>query len=168
VLTGSQETSQATAGQCVGIVLRDGAAIERGQVGFRRNEAPLITDRLPARAFWISPQPLDARARIEILCGTQSRDGCVEAITTVIDPVSLEANESQATRLDDSQVGEITIHTGAPLCLDPFDGGSELGRFAILRSGRIAGGGILAPRAQARPPLMTSPAGHSSAVERCG
>jgi bifunctional enzyme CysN/CysC len=144
ILVGRQEVPLAPAGQCVGIVLQDAGPVERGYVGFARDHAPVITDRLSARAFWIDPQPLDARARIEVLCGTQSRGGRVEAITRVIDPVSLEAVASQAARLDDSQVGEITIRTDAPLCVDPSDRGLELGRLAILQSARIAGGGILA------------------------
>ncbi len=168
VLAGPQETRLATAGQCVGLVLQDAGPVERGHVGFSRAQAPLITDHLPARAFWISPQPLDAQARIEVLCGTQTRGGCVEAITRVIDPISLEAVGAQATRLEDSQVGEITIRTEAPLCVDPFDAGLELGRFAILQFGRIAGGGILAPQAQDRLSPTTSSAGCDSAVEICG
>jgi sulfate adenylyltransferase subunit 1 (EFTu-like GTPase family) len=118
--------------------------VDRGWVGFDAEYAPVVTDHLTPKVFWIGPRPLETNGRIELLCGTQSRTGTVETIARVIDPVCLETIETAATTLDVSQVGQIAIHTDAPMCIDPFDVTPELGRFAIIQNGRIAGGGVIA------------------------
>jgi bifunctional enzyme CysN/CysC len=143
VAVGQQETHVATAGQSVGIFLQDAAPVERGHVGFDGDNAPVITRRLTARVFWISPRPLAVNDGIEILCGTQSRGAHVESVARVVDPVSLKVIETEATRLDDSQVAEVIIRTDSPICIDPFDAVPELGRFAILQNRRTAGGGVI-------------------------
>jgi bifunctional enzyme CysN/CysC len=144
VLLGEQEAPGAAAGESVGLLLEDALPVKRGQIGSDVDHSPWVTDRLPVKMFWIHPQPLEVRDRIEVLCGTQTRKACVEAITRVIDPVSLTAMETEATRLKDSQVAEAVLRTDTPICIDPFDIVPELGRFAILRRGRIVGGGVIA------------------------
>lgn len=142
ILIGRQETRAAPAGHCVGVLLQDAASVDRGHIGFDANHAPVVTDRFAARVFWIHPRPLAVNDEIEILCGTQRRCGHAENITRVIDPVSLKAAKTETTRIEDSQVAEITIRTDSSLCIDPFDVVPELGRFAILQDKRIAGGGV--------------------------
>jgi bifunctional enzyme CysN/CysC len=142
IRAGRQEIRAATVGQCVGLLLQDPASVERGHIGFDTNHAPVITDRLAAKVFWIHPRPLAVDDEIEVLCGTQNPCGHVETIAGVIDPVSLQAAKAETTRIEDSQVAELTIRTNSSLCIDPFDRVPELGRFAILKNTRIAGGGI--------------------------
>lgn len=143
VLVGQQETRMATAGHCVGVLLQDAAPVERGCVGFDANCAPMIVYQFTARVFWVSPGPLALNDRIEILCGTQNIGGRVENIAQVINPVSLGVTKVGGARLEDSQVAEVVLRTDSPTCIDPFDTVPELGRFAILRDGRVAGGGIV-------------------------
>lgn len=144
VLLGQQEVGMATPGQSVGLLLEDPTPVKRGHVGFNVESAPLVTDRLSTRVFWIGPRSLEANGRIEVLCGTQSNRGCAERITKVIDPISLETIGTEVARLNDFQVGEIVLRTESPMCIDPFDILPELGRFAILQNGRITGGGVIA------------------------
>lgn len=141
LLLGEQGVHVAGAGQCVGLFLQDPAPVSRGCIGFAGSNVPAITDHFTARVFWIDRRPLEPNGRIELLCGTQSHHGCAERIAKVIDPISL-AVETKAVRLDDSQVGEITIRTDSPVCVDPFNAVPELGRFAIVQDGRVAGGGV--------------------------
>ena len=143
VILGQDETNVAKTGQCVGLFLEDPTPVNRGHVGFDGDNAPVTTDHLTARVFWISPRPLETKGRIEVLCGTQSHRGCVERIVSVIDPVSLKAMDAEAARLDDSQVAEVVIRTDSPVCVDPFDVVPELGRFALVQDGRIVGGGVI-------------------------
>jgi sulfate adenylyltransferase subunit 1 (EFTu-like GTPase family) len=133
----------ASAGQSVGLLLEDPTPVKRGQVGSNVDDAPVATNRFSARVFWISPQSLTVKDKIEVLCGTQSCRGHIERIAKVIDPVSLAAVKTDAARLDDSQVAEIVIRTEWPVCIDPADVVPELGRFALLRDGRIGGGGVI-------------------------
>ncbi|MHC4564206.1 MAG: GTP-binding protein [Planctomycetota bacterium] len=144
VLLGQQEVGLATPGQSVGLYLKDPNPVKRGHVGFNIDSAPSVTKRLSARVFWIGPRSLEANGRIEVLCGTQSHRGCVERIARVIDPISLETIETENDRLNSLQVGEIVVRTERPMCIDRFDILPELGRFAILQDGRIAGGGVTA------------------------
>jgi len=144
VLLGQQEVGMATPGQSVGLLLEEPNPVKRGHVGFNVESAPLVTDRLSTRVFWIGPRSLEANGRIEVLCGTQSHRGCVERIAKVIDPISLETIGTEVAGLNDFQVGEIVVRTESPMCIDPFDILPELGRLAILQDGRIAGGGVIA------------------------
>jgi len=146
VKTGERETPAATAGQCIGTFLQDASGVKRGSVGFAGDHAPVITDHLGARVFWISPQSLGVNDAVEILCGTQSHRGRVERIAAVIDPMSLETMETDATHLDDSQIAEVSIRTDSPLCVDPVEIVPELGRFALLQHNRITGGGVVTGR----------------------
>jgi sulfate adenylyltransferase subunit 1 (EFTu-like GTPase family) len=113
-------------------------------VGFNVESAPSLTDRFLTRVFWIGKRSLETNDRIEVLCGTQTQWGCVERIAKVIDPISLETIKTKAACLNDFQMSEIVIRTESPMCIDPFDVLPELGRFAILQDGRIAGGGVIA------------------------
>lgn len=142
-LLGQQEVGMATSGQSVGLFLINPTPVKRGHVGFNIESGPLVTDRLLTRVFWISPRALKAKGRIEVLCGTQSNQGCVERIAEVIDPFSLETVGTEVACLSDFQVGEITIRLESPMCVDPFNVLPELGRFAILQDGRIMGGGVV-------------------------
>jgi bifunctional enzyme CysN/CysC len=144
VLLGQQEVDMARSGQSVGLLLKDPIPVKRGHVGFNIESAPLVTDRLSTKVFWINPPPLEVNSRIEILCGTQSHGGCVERITNVIDPISLESIGMEAAGLNDSQVGEIILRTELPMCIDSFDTLPELGRFAILQDSKVSGGGVIA------------------------
>jgi small GTP-binding protein len=141
---GQQEAREASAGQCAGLILQDPTPVERGQMGFERNRAPSVTRRFAARIFWISTQSIEASDTVEVLCGTQTCKGRIQRIAKVIDPVSLEAVQTDALRLDDSQVADIILQTDSPLCVDAFGVVPESGRFAILHKGRIAGGGVIA------------------------
>lgn len=146
VLLGQQEVGMATPGQSVGLLLKDPTHVKRVHVGFNVESAPLITDRFSTRIFWIGTQSLKANSGIEVLCGTQSQRDNVERIAKVIDPVSLETIETEAACLNDFQVGEIVVRTESLMCIDLFlfDILPELGRFAILQDGKVAGGGVIA------------------------
>lgn len=143
IFLGQEQASEAVEGQCVGLLLESSTPIDRGQVAFERDHAPLITDWFAAKVFWISERPLQLTEGAEILCGTQTRTATIESIVGVIDPVLLEPAPTSATRLEDSQVAEVTIRTDEPVCVDTFDAVPEAGRFALLQHGRIAGGGVI-------------------------
>ncbi len=144
VLLGQQAVSMATPGQSVGLLLEEPNPVKRGHVGFNVESDPLITDRLSTRVFWIGPRSLKVNSRIEVLCGTQSHRGCVEKVAKVIDPISLGTIGTEVAGLNKFQVGEIVFQTESPMCIDPFGILPELGRFAILQNGKIAGGGVIA------------------------
>jgi len=144
VLLGQQDVDMATSGQSVGLLLGDPTPVRRGHVGFNVESAPLVTDRLSTRVFWIGSRSLEANGRIKVLCGTQNYRGSVERITKVIDPFTLETIGTEVAHLNGFQVGEIIVRTESPMCIDPFDILPELGRFAILQDGKVAGGGVIA------------------------
>ena len=144
VRSGKQDLCDATTGQCVGLFLEEPDPVERGHMGFDEEDAPQIADRFTARAFWIGASPLDSAGNVQILCGTQCCDARVQRITRVVDPISLEAIQTGAPNLQDSQVAEIVIRTDSPMCIDAFDKVPESGRFAILSNKRIVGGGVIA------------------------
>lgn len=138
-----QERATAESGESVAIVLEDTTNVERGQVGFNICQRPLITDCLTANVFWIGAEPLQTSGKIDILCGTRRCSARIENISKIIDPASLKVICTDADKLTDSQVASVKIKLDSPMCVDPFDKLPELGRFAIVRNGRITGGGVV-------------------------
>ena len=139
----AQERPTAESGESVALVLEDASNVERGQVGFDIHHPPLRTDYLVSDVFWIDTKPLRPGGKIDILCGTQHRSAQIEKISKIIDPVSLKVIYTDAEQLTDSQVASVKIKLDSTMCVDPFDRIPELGRFAIVQHGRIAGGGIV-------------------------
>ncbi len=138
-----RERAVAESGQSVALVLKDATNVERGQVGFDIRHPPLITDYLTADVFWIGAEPLQTNGKIDILCGTQRCSAQIENISKIISPALLKVICTDADELQDSQVASVKIKLVSPMCVDPFDKLPELGRFAMVRNGRITGGGVV-------------------------
>ncbi|MFC1677131.1 GTP-binding protein [Planctomycetota bacterium] len=140
---GGRERTSAQAPESIALTLDNSNDIYRGQVGFNVCHPPITTDSLKANVFSISTEPLKPTDKITILCGTQQSSAKIEEITRIIDPTSLKVIATDAERIADSQVATVKIKLDRPICVDPFDKIAELGRFAIVRNGKIAGGGII-------------------------
>ena len=143
IVVSNQERIAAEAGQSVAIFLQDPTGVERGQVGFNASYPPLTTDCLTAEVFWIGTEPLRPGNKIDILCGTQRSSAQIDEISKIIEPTCLKVICTNAKQLTDSQVATVKIKLDSSVCIDPFEKIPEIGRFAIVQDGTIAGGGIV-------------------------
>jgi bifunctional enzyme CysN/CysC len=133
----------AAAGESIGITLRDHIFIERGHIGSHLVDPPIESNRIYAKIFWISPEPLKVGGRYRLKLVTQNVDCEVVAITNVMDAATLDSADSHQTEVRINEVGQVTLQTRAPLVFDNHDRVPSLGRFILAHADHLAGGGII-------------------------
>jgi bifunctional enzyme CysN/CysC len=139
------ETSgeSAAAGESIGITLKDHIFIERGHVASHEADAPIETNRVHAKLFWIGAEPLRVGARYRLKLVTQNVECEVVAIGKVVDAATLYPASSDRAELRINEVGEVTLQTRAPLVLDNHERVPALGRFVLADANHLMGGGLI-------------------------
>jgi bifunctional enzyme CysN/CysC len=140
---GGGPTASARAGESIGITLHDHIFIERGHVASHENDAPIESNRVHARVFWIGLEPLRVGARYRLKLVTQEVECRVVAVGNVIDAATLDPASAERAELRINEVAEVTLQTRAPLVLDNHDRVPSLGRFVLADRDSLAGGGII-------------------------
>jgi len=92
----------------------------------------------------MSPQPLDINEKLLFRCATEEAPAKIEKIEERIDSSTLEVLEEDASKLEDTEVGEVIISTENPVVVESFYKTRELGRFVIVRNNDVVAGGIIA------------------------
>jgi bifunctional enzyme CysN/CysC len=133
----------AGAGESIGITLRDHIFIERGHIASHEIDAPIESNRVRARVFWIGPEPLRPGASYRLKLVTQNVECQVMAVENVLDVATLDSAAAGRAELRLNEVGEVTLQTRAPLVLDNHDRVPSLGRFILADADRLLGGGII-------------------------
>lgn len=133
----------ASAGESIGITLHDHIFIERGHIASHEVDAPVESNRVHAKVFWIGTEPLRVGARYRLKLVTQDVECHVVAVGNVIDAATLDSAPAQRAELRINEVAEVTLQTRAPLVLDNHDRVPTMGRFVLADGSNIAGGGIV-------------------------
>jgi bifunctional enzyme CysN/CysC len=133
----------ASAGESIGITLHDHIFVERGHIGSHALDAPIESNRIYAKVFWISPEPLSVGKRYRLKLVTESVDCEVVAVANVIDAATLDSAATKRSEIRVNEVGEVTLQTRAPLVFDNHDRVPSLGRFILADADHLAGGGII-------------------------
>jgi bifunctional enzyme CysN/CysC len=133
----------AAAGESIGITLREQIFIERGHVASHQANAPIESNRVHARVFWIGAEPLRPGSNYRLKLVTQDVECQVAAIGSVIDAATLDSAATDPGEIRINEVGEVTLQTRAPLVLDNHDRVPALGRFILADGERLLGGGIV-------------------------
>jgi bifunctional enzyme CysN/CysC len=140
---GGSSPESARAGESVGITLREHIFIERGHVASHENDAPIESNRVHAKVFWIGPEPMRVGARYRCKLVTQEVECQVAAIGKVLDAATLDSTSAERTELRINEVAEVTLQTRAPLVLDNHDRIPSMGRFVLADGNNLIGGGII-------------------------
>jgi bifunctional enzyme CysN/CysC len=140
---GAPAAESASAGESIGITLCDHIFIERGHIASHETDAPVESNRMRARVFWIGREPLVTGALYRLKLVTQDVECQVVAVANVIDAATLDSAPVARSELRTNEVGEITLQTRAPLVFDNYDRIPNLGRFVLAESGQLVGGGII-------------------------
>lgn len=133
----------ARAGESIGITLRDHIFIERGHVASHESDAPIESNRVHARVFWIGAEPLRVGARYRLKLVTQDVECEVVAVGSVIDAATLDRAPSERAELRINEIAEITLQTRAPVVLDNHERVPSMGRFVLADGSDLVGGGIV-------------------------
>jgi bifunctional enzyme CysN/CysC len=136
-------TESASAGESIGLTLRDHIFIERGHVASHEVDSPIESNRVYAKVFWIGREPSRVGARYRLKLVTQNVECEVVAVGNVIDAAMLDAGPTGRAELHANEVGEVTLQTRARLVLDNYDRIPAMGRFILADASDLVGGGII-------------------------
>jgi bifunctional enzyme CysN/CysC len=161
----SGPATEAQAGDSIGVTLDAPVFVERGQVASHATDAPLETDVLDARVFWLGAKALECGKDYRIKIATEEAVCRIERIHRVIDVATLET--VAAERVARNGIAEVTIRTQSPVAVDAFAKGAPLGRFVLVDGHDIAGGGVVleGPHADQRARLSGLKSGNVTATE---
>jgi len=133
----------ASVGDSIGITLSDHIFIERGHIASHELDAPVESNRVRAKVFWIGREPLAKGERYRLKLVTQDVECQVVSVGNVIDVATLDSAPTERSELRTNEVGEVTLQTRAPLVFDNHNCIPSLGRFVLARGDHLAGGGIV-------------------------
>ena len=133
----------ATAGESIGITLSDHIFVERGHVASHEVDAPIESNRMRAKIFWIGREPLRIGSRYRLKLVTQDVECQVAALGPVLDAATLGSSAVEHSELRINEVAEVTLQTRAPLVFDNYDRIPVLGRFVLAEEGNLVGGGVV-------------------------
>ena len=133
----------ASAGESIGITLRDQIFIERGHIASHEADAPVESNRVHAKVFWIGAEPVRVGARYRLKLVTQDVECEVVALSNVVDAATLGSAATVRTELLINEVGDVTLQTRAPLVFDNHDRVPTMGRFVLTDGNNLMGGGII-------------------------
>lgn len=137
-----EERESAEAGECVGVVLADGAAAARGDV-LTGDPQPAVTVEFLAEVFWMAAEPLARGESVRIQCSTRESGCQLLRIERKLDPSSLVPIEGDDGHLRETEVATARFRTDEPAVLETFQFLPEMGRFVLVRDGGVVAGGIV-------------------------
>jgi len=134
---------EATAGEAVGVTLREQVYVRPGELLVRADESPPATARqLRVNLFWMGREPMIFNKRYLLKLGTARAPVWLRQIRTVLDASELttERNRRHIQRHD---VAECVLETLKPIAFDPTAEIAQTGRFVLIDNYHIAGGGVV-------------------------
>lgn len=142
----SPATSEALAGESIGITLSEQIFVARGAVAALETAPPYELSRFKARVFWLGKQPFTKGKTYKLKLATQEIECSIDSIDRVIDASTLEtvARKPDEVFVGRHEAAELTIHTKKPVAFDLHSEIATMGRFVIVDGFDLAGGGIIA------------------------
>ena len=140
---GTSVTNDACAGESIGVTLSDHIFVERGHIASHETDAPVESNRVRAKIFWIGRDPLAPGARYRIKLVTQDVECQVVSVANVVDAATLDSTPIGRAEIRTNEVGEVTLQTRGPLVFDNHDRVPNLGRFVLAAGDHLVGGGII-------------------------
>lgn len=133
----------AFAGQSAGLTLKDQIYVQRGEIMCKANEPlPLTGNQIRANLLWLGRQPMVRGKRYKMKLAGIRQPVWLRDVLTVLDASNLttDANRKQIERHD---VAECILETLKPVSCDRAADMPATGRFVIIDSYEIAGGGTV-------------------------
>jgi bifunctional enzyme CysN/CysC len=134
-------SSEAFAGQAVGITLDEQIFVERGEVISHADDPPIETNVFRGHLFWLGHRPLLPGATYTLKLHTAETEVTVQSIERVIDTGDLSFGP--AAQVERNAVAEVVLRTRGLLALDEHTGNPATGRFVLVEDYLPVGGGII-------------------------
>ena len=140
-LWNAPHVDSAEAGQSIGVTLDEQIFIERGQIASLISDAPIGTDVLRAKLFWLGRAPLSAGRRYKLKLATAEHIVTVEKVERVIDVADLASVSNEY--VERNAVAEVVFRARGRIALDEFIDNARTGRFVLVDNYDIVGGGVI-------------------------
>lgn len=134
-----QSIAEVHTGQVVGFTLQDQVFAERGAIVSHPEEAPILTDVLRGKIFWLGRESGIRGKDYTIKIATQEVAVRVQSIERIIDTSNL--SQSTGDVIERNQVAEVVLRTRQKIAIDPYQHIAATGRFVIGSGHEIVGGG---------------------------
>ncbi|VAX34878.1 Sulfate adenylyltransferase subunit 1 / Adenylylsulfate kinase [hydrothermal vent metagenome] len=138
------EQKEAFAGQSTGFTLETQIYINPGELMCKLDEArkPHVSNKFKANIFWMGKQPLVKGKNYKLKIATQQVPVVLSDIISVLDASELSSIDAKP-QVDRHDVAECIFESLKPVAFDDIHHIPETGRFVIVDSYEIAGGGII-------------------------
>jgi len=139
VFGASAPVMRAGAGQSIGLTLEDQVFADRGALISHVEQAPIETNEIKARIFWLPKSPLVVGQALRLRLGTSEVSAQVTEIVTRIRPTGLEAG---AKSIEQNDLADVRLRFGEVVAIDNYLDLPATGRFALIDISGVVGGGI--------------------------
>lgn len=132
-------------GTSIGFTLADPLFLERGEVGFKKNQiAPTLTHQMHASLFWMSKKQMKIGKNYKFKILTQESECNIESIFKVFNSQNIECtSNTEALQLEYGEAAEVIIKLKNNIVCDAFADFKNTGRFVLLDDQQVVGGGIV-------------------------
>ncbi|MCD6371166.1 MAG: hypothetical protein J7L39_00415 [Candidatus Aenigmarchaeota archaeon] len=137
ILVDEKEIESAKAPKAIGIVTDKN--LKRGDI-LAKGSTPIITKELTTTIFCLI-ESIEEGKEYVVRCATQEVKGKVVKVEEKIDVETLERFEGKT--LKETEIGRVKIKLEKPMVFEKVSNLKELGRFVILKNGKIIAGGIV-------------------------
>ena len=143
IIDPGQPTSlSAGAGQSIALTLDEEIFVERGHIASHIEAAPVETNLLDVRLFWLDKEALKTGDRLKLKLGTSEHTVTVADIKRVINVETLQSN-ADSSEIAHNAVADVTLRSRSRMALDAFIDHRATGRGVLVRDYRVVGGCII-------------------------
>jgi len=143
ILCGTEEVSEAQAGQSITLVLEQEIDVSRGDMLAAAASAAGVSDLFEATVVWMSEEPMLPGRPYLLKCGTRTVSATVAPLKHKINVNTLE--KLAARQLELNEIGLVNLSTDQPLAFDPYVDNRDTGGFILIDriSNGTVGAGLL-------------------------
>lgn len=135
------QLTEASAGMSIGVTLDEQIFVERGEVASLYKNPPKLTNLFRAKIFWLNQNNLTAGKWYTMKINTSEYKVEVREVEKVISTDDL--SHKTVKTVTKNSVAEVVFKVRGLAAIDEFTLNQKTGRFMLLDSFDVAGGGIL-------------------------
>jgi len=140
VFGAASPVTHAGAGQSIGLTLEDQVFADRGALISHIEDAPIETNEIKARIFWLPKTPLAIGQALRLRIGTSEVPAQVTEIVARIRPTGIDSN---ARAIEQNDLADVRLRLGEVIPVDNYLDLPATGRFALIDISGVVGGGVV-------------------------
>lgn len=133
--------SEVRSGQSVAFTLDEDVFVERGAVASDIAAAPLASNRLRVRLFWLDATPVRPGERLGLKLGTSDVEAVLDRIEQVIDVERLDLRNSDTVARN--EVARVQLRLRKPISADLYAALPRTGRGVLTRGHHVVAGFVI-------------------------